>query len=365
MEIRPGPGRSRRAYIDWLRGVAVLCMIEWHVLDSWTTVPARSSALWPVAGWIGGWAAPLFLFLAGIAVPFAIAGHLRRGATPAHAVWRVEWRGWQVFWFAHLFRLQSFLYSLAAPLSSLLAPDILNILGLGLAMTARVTGWARRDRFGGLRPAGYLLVPALVIIALTPFAPEWQWPARLPQWLEAYIRPNGVGLFRIFPSLAFVPIGAFVGLQLSDAEDEAAEPRVLMRIGIAGAAIAAVGLALGWIDSPALFKLTSVWSRPIWQTGVMTAAMWAAALLFRSWTSPLADRVWAPMLVLGRTSLFVYWVHVELAYGALSYPLHHTLSLPLAVLGVAGMTVAMYFAAGWWNRRTARPWIPPRLATPS
>jgi hypothetical protein len=57
----------------------------------------------------------------------------------------------------------------------------------------------------------------------------------------------------------------------------------------------------------------------------------------------------------------VYWVHVELAYGALSYPLHRALPLRWAAMGVVGMIALMYFAAVWWNGRTARPWIPTEL----
>jgi uncharacterized membrane protein len=33
---------------------------------------------------------------------------------------------------------------------------------------------------------------------------------------------------------------------------------------------------------------------------------------------------------LGRTSLFIYWIHVELVYGLISLPLHRALSLPTA-----------------------------------
>ena len=32
----------------------------------------------------------------------------------------------------------------------------------------------------------------------------------------------------------------------------------------------------------------------------------------------------------GRTSLFIYWIHVELVYGLISLPLHRALSLPQA-----------------------------------
>jgi len=348
---------ARRAYVDWLRGVAVLCMIEWHVLDSWTSIPARAGALWPVAGWIGGWAAPLFLFLAGVAVPFAIAGHVARGSDERRAAARVARRGWEVFGIAHLFRLQSFLFNVNAPLTSLLAPDILNILGFGLAITAWLTGLARRGGLGGRLI--WLFVPALVVIALSPMAASWEWPSRLYPWLEAYIRPNGLGLFRLFPSVAFIPLGALVGLFLADSRDDESERRTHVRLAVIGGAVALAGYGLGEIRVAGWFPYTSVWAWPTWQAGVMTFALWGSWALLRAWQSPAADRVWSPILVLGRTSLFVYWVHVELAYGVWSLPLHHALPLPVAVLGVVGMTIAMYFAAGWWNRRTA--WIPQRL----
>ena len=41
-------GRRRRGYLDWMRGLAVLVMIEAHVLDSWTRLDARHS--WRSAG---------------------------------------------------------------------------------------------------------------------------------------------------------------------------------------------------------------------------------------------------------------------------------------------------------------------------
>src|SRR3982750_2078853 len=70
-------GVGRRTYLDVLRGVAVLVMIEAHVIDSWTRVADRGTTAF---GWsliLGGFGAPLFLFLAGVAVP------LSAGATVA------------------------------------------------------------------------------------------------------------------------------------------------------------------------------------------------------------------------------------------------------------------------------------------
>jgi fucose 4-O-acetylase-like acetyltransferase len=35
---------------------------------------------------------------------------------------------------------------------------------------------------------------------------------------------------------------------------------------------------------------------------------------------------WSPLQQLGRTSLFIYWIHVEMVYGLISLPLHKRLS---------------------------------------
>src|SRR5438132_14041048 len=69
-----------------MRGLAVLIMIFWHSVDAWTAPSARGG---PAFAWIiviGGCAAPLFLFLAGISV--ALAGEMRLRTYP-----RPEGRG--------------------------------------------------------------------------------------------------------------------------------------------------------------------------------------------------------------------------------------------------------------------------------
>jgi len=65
------PGRL--GYLDWLRGVTVLVMIEAHAFDAWTRPDEKARAAY---GWLmvlGGMAAPAFLFMAGIAVTYALA----------------------------------------------------------------------------------------------------------------------------------------------------------------------------------------------------------------------------------------------------------------------------------------------------
>jgi uncharacterized membrane protein len=47
-------GAVRHAYLDWVRGVAVLIMIEAHVLDAWTHAADRTRPMFGYAMILGG-----------------------------------------------------------------------------------------------------------------------------------------------------------------------------------------------------------------------------------------------------------------------------------------------------------------------
>ena len=72
---------SRLLYIDWLRGVAVLFMILWHSIDAWTLQSGRDTLAFTLIRFAAGWAAPLFLMLAGVSV--SLAAVLASPAEPA------------------------------------------------------------------------------------------------------------------------------------------------------------------------------------------------------------------------------------------------------------------------------------------
>ena len=347
---------TRRVYLDWLRGIAVLCMIEWHVLDAWTIGEGRDTPAWDVIRTIGGVAAPLFLFLAGLAVPLAGDARVRRGVPVADAAWSLQKRGWQIFLLAHVFRFQSFLLNPNARWHAILKPDILNVLGLGLVAAAFLWGRSRRGR----RAAVWFVVPAAITLALTPFAPLWQWPSVLHPRLEAYIRPvGGYGVFTLFPTIAFVFAGAWIGSILSAPRsdtDDGRTHRLLLWLGLIAIGL---GTLAGW--SPPTLARTNFFLTPlalfVWRTGTMLVMLWAAWAWIRRRPAGPSH----PIVLFGRTSLFVYWIHVELAYGVLSYPLHRALPLPWSLAGLVAVTTAMFLLARWWDRLPAAPLIPAHM----
>ena len=60
---------DRRRDIDIARGIAVLLMIEAHTTDAWTRAVSKATAAYRDTVVLGGFAAPLFLWLADNTTP--------------------------------------------------------------------------------------------------------------------------------------------------------------------------------------------------------------------------------------------------------------------------------------------------------
>ena len=59
---------KRLAYVDWMRGLACVLMFETHCYDSWLNEDAKKSDGFRYSQMGGTLPAPLFIFLAGVAV---------------------------------------------------------------------------------------------------------------------------------------------------------------------------------------------------------------------------------------------------------------------------------------------------------
>lgn len=325
---------QRRDYLDWLRGVGVVIMIWAHTIDAWTRDADRASHFrWALV--VGGFGAPIFLFLAGITLALAAGARLRRGGQSADVAALARRRGWQVFGLAFLFRLQSWLISGGDPARSLLKVDILNVMGISMVIAAAVWALGRDSR----HRAWWLAAAAALVALTTPLVRAMPVLDALPDPLEWYLRPNpGRTTFTLFPWSAFLLAGAAVGQWLDVAADAAAERRVAIRLSVVGPAVAAGGYLASLL--PPIYAQTSFWtSSPTFffiRLGILLSAVPLAYVWCRRATGP------SPLRQLGMASLFVYWVHVELVYGIVSRPLHRQLPLTEAAVAFTVFTLFVY-----------------------
>jgi len=99
-------GLTRRRYIDWARGVAVLLMIEAHAIDAWTRLP---TGRWRVSGTRGSSVVLRRPSSSGCRRGSGPVGLLlaRRTSSRTAAVDAICRRGLEIFILAFLFRLQA------------------------------------------------------------------------------------------------------------------------------------------------------------------------------------------------------------------------------------------------------------------
>ena len=325
---------SRRTYLDWLRGIAVLIMVEAHTLDSWTLTEERARGVYKWAIVVGGFGAPFFLFLAGVALALAAGSRLRKGMDGADAARLARRRGWQIFGLAFLFRLQSAVLG-AGGLESFLKVDILNIMGLSMLAAAALWGAAHRTSWRVLT----LAIAAAVVAMLTPIVrvtPLLDW---LPGPVEAYLRPVPMLTgFTLFPWAGFVFAGCVIGLWLDSVKQPRDEQRLMVALMCLGPALAAAGYATSLL--PPIYAETSFWtSSPTFfllRVGLLITAIPIAYV----WVA--IARGSSPVQKLGIASLFVYWIHVEMVYGFISWPLRRRLTFEQALIAFLLFTVILY-----------------------
>lgn len=337
-------------------------MIQAHVLDSWTLRSARDSAVFAAFNLLGGLAAPLFLWLAGLSLVMSAERRFARTGDRGAAARAVLRRGAEIFLLAFGFRLQAFIVSPGNPLVSLLRVDILNIMGPAMMVAAAAWGLSRSPRTA----VGVLAMLSTAVAMLTPLVRNASWLEALPPVAQWYLSPNGNhSTFTLFPWAGFLFAGGVVGVMLANSS-RAREGATLAWVAAAGTGLIAVAYYLSTL--PSIYQEASFWhTSPTYfgiRAGLLTVTL--AVLFAISPAAALAPRAFNILARLGRHSLFVYWIHVELVYGYATLFLHRRLPLWGVAVAYVAFCCALYWAialksrvVGWWDAR-AQPSGPAR-----
>jgi uncharacterized membrane protein len=357
---------KRLAYIDWMRGFACLMMFQTHCYDSWLGGTAREGQFikWSQQG--GTLPAPLFLFLAGVSFAL-VTDKLRQKGIGAGEIARTTiLRGGEVFLLALLFRLQEFLLGLPhAPWTDLFRVDILNVIGLSLVMmglACRIAAVRGTHDVRHLRRTSMWTAVAIAaaIAAVTPqlwttWQPHWRaW------WLESYI--NGVHtfgtpqpwLFPLFPWSAFAFAGLAAGFLLLSDWARRKEASAMALAGAGGSALIALGI---WLEARPLqlYAVHDFWHTSpnffLVRTGIVTVILFAVYAWCR-WGA--GQWGFSPLIELGKSSLLVYWVHIEFVYGGFSIVPKRSVGIATATLGLLTIFTAMTLLAAVRNRFPGR-----------
>ena len=338
-----------------MRGVAVLIMIQCHTFNSFTRLDLRQASAYTLTQFVGGMAAPLFLFMAGMTTGFQTESLERRGSGHARRWLAALRRGGYILGIAYLFRFTNWVASLPNPnLQELLKVDILNCMGFAVLLfsPAALLESHRRVRF--------TIVAALAVAAAAPVVSGFDWSS-VPATMRDYLVPGPErGRFPFFPCAAYVGFGMAAGQIIKRTAAERTD-RLMQWSVLTGFSLILSAQYFGnlpysiyshsdfWRNSPALILI---------RVGV-ALLMLAAAYL---WTY-FYGRGWSWLETLGKASLLVYWVHVMLVYGDISRTWKRSLTIPqtaLAVVVVTGLMVGFVEFRFRWKVRWKEQW---RVAT--
>ena len=159
-------------------------MIQCHTFNSFTRLDLREGGPYVLTQFIGGMAAPLFLFMAGMTTAFQMESLERRERSP--------WRRWlislkragYILAIAFTFRFTNWVFSVPhASAAELTKVDILNCMGVGMAVLAigAVFRGDARTRFA--------VGAGLAIAAASPIMANLPWSG-VPALLQEYLVPG-------------------------------------------------------------------------------------------------------------------------------------------------------------------------------
>ena len=304
---------ARLAFLDVLRGVALIVMVLNHTGRWWIAREMGWGRYWLVYGTVTV-AAPIFLFLVGFVLPLSLHRHAGDIVTPSR-LWTYWRRGATIIAAGLLLNVVVFgsiqLRSLSSE-DSPLAGGVLQTIGLSIILmtpTAALLKWpGGRSALLGVALVGYLSflvayeplkrwLPDHPLIALTLFLdyPPWPW-------------------------ICLVLVGLVLGWWWRDVAARGPDAPFFRNLAVVGVVLMllAVWAELVWPSSPHIgFTRDRVLNHhwvpaPITTLWILGSVFVLLALAY--WLCEV--RGWRPqwLVVLGQTALMLYFVHQVIAF---------------------------------------------------
>lgn len=338
----------RLQYIDWLRGLGAVIMLQGHCFDSFTRPSLRTGAPFMLSQFAGGMPPAIFLFLTGVTLSFLMDSAERKGMGPMGRVITAFGRSGYLFFLAFAFRLQMFIFGFPGDWHDLFRVDILNCMGFSIAVMSIMALFTTVERVRLCAVLGFAIAFASPLVSQLELS-------RVHWMIRNYIVPD-YRYFAFFPWASFLAFGMAAGSAVRAVPQDAVE-RVMQWTALIGGGMILACQYFGnmpfsiyakseyWLNSPA---------QVLTKQGV-TLIMLAFAFL---WTRYAATQGWSWIRQFGTTSLLVYWVHIELVYGRwlwfCKYRLDN-LQTAVAALCIIGLMLAL--SAAKCHRQRIVNWI--------
>ena len=341
----------RFGFIDLLRGLALVVMIETHVVNAYLPLQSRHNTFFFWLTFVNGLVAPAFLFASGFSLILQMDRKWEEWLGFGPAFWTNMRRlGFitLVAYYTHLqhFKLSKYLRPEEPNLwKDTLQVDILQCIIVSL-LVVQLLAFMVRTRT--LLARGAILL-AGGVAAATPWMWDHDFTTSVPLLLALFLNPHGVSLFPLFPWICFVLAGSVSAVFFLNSVRDGRETGQIRRFLVSGVVLVLAGLALrsapytlpGYAD----FYTTS----PLYVLVRLGCVLVLCAALYAT-----EKRTPAAVRTAGQESLLVYGVHLWLIFAVLRgkhlAPVIGTEAGWAGCFLLSGMVIAfMLWLAGRWQ----------------
>jgi fucose 4-O-acetylase-like acetyltransferase len=322
----------RLQYLDWVRGLGALIMLQGHAFDSFLRPDLRPGNAFSLSQFVGGMPPAIFLFLTGVTLSFLMDSTERKGLAPLQRVSTAFRRSGYLFGLALAFRLQMFLFGWPAPWTDLFKVDILNCMGFAIATLSVMAFFRTRQRIHLCAILGLAIAFASPVVSTID-------SSAIPTLARNYVVPTYNG-FSFFPWAAYLAFGMSAGSLIRTIPSEATGRAMQWIAAAGGVAIVACLFFTGlphsiypksefWLNSPA----------QVFAKQGATLIMLAFAFLWTRYGA--TEGAWSLVRQFGTTSLLVYWLHIELVYGRWLWFLKNNLTVSQTLVAAVAVILLM------------------------
>lgn len=228
---------SRLAFIDLLRGWALLVMIEVHVFNAFLLPHFRATSWFHVLNFINGLVAPSFIFISGFVFLLASQKKLESFRTFGWAFWKQLGRIGLIWVVGYCLHLPFFSFhrtmteATEAQWLSFFQSDVLHCIAFGLLALFLSRLLIRNDRTYRI----FLFSSGLLVVLTTMFLWDIDFNTWIPAPLAAYLNGKHYSLFPLFPWIAFMLFGGYFASGYIRAREQQKEKNFILRFALIGA----------------------------------------------------------------------------------------------------------------------------------
>jgi uncharacterized membrane protein len=345
--------KNRAQFIDLLKGLALLVMIEVHVVNVFLSAQIKSQSWFEILNFINGLVAPAFTFTSGMVFILSFQRGLDELRKFGSKFWKRVGRLVIIFLAGYTIHMPFFSFTkISDPryphmIREFLRVDILQCIAVGLMLLLFLRIFINSDKVFYWS----LILLDLFVLAYSPIAWQTNYAHVIPLSVANYFNRIHDSLFPLFPWISFILTGALVGKLYTDSKNNNLEQLFAKQMIYAGAFFFLICVLFLNI----LFPDNWVSVKPNYffffeRIGVLLLLLgifWFYVNHFPNYNSFILE--------VSRESLLVYWLHLKLLYLSIKNDKNiiELLGSELNILECAAITIIlaiiMVYTAKLWG----------------